>query len=167
MESQHLILQFYQILSPQSMYTRYYSKTKLLLTNSLHDVEAVDLSSLKIVTQLHTSLEFDLQWLFTKLITQLKHSSKLSLRNTLYKMLCAFKAIAHENMRQQTPLYSTKGRSLILIPMETKNSFLESLQGKEQPLQISAPKTKSTMRNLSKSNRLSLERRIPIKGEGR
>ena len=81
------------------MYTRCYSKTKLLLRNPLHDVEAVEPHSFKIVSQLHTSLELDTQWLFTKLITQLKHSSKLSLRNTLYKKLCAFKAIAYENMR--------------------------------------------------------------------
>ena len=149
------------------MYTRHYSKSKLLLINSLHDIEAVDPPSLKIVSQLHTNLELDTQWLFTKLITQLKHSLKLSLRNTLYKMLCAFKAIAHKNMRQRTPLCSIRRHSLILNLIETRNSFLESLQGKEQPLQISAPKTKSTMRNLLKSNRLSLRRRIPVKGEGR
>ena len=149
------------------MYTRPYSKTKLLLTNPLHDVEAVDPSSLKIVSQLHTSLELDTQWLFTKPIIQLKHSLKLLLRNTLHKTQCVFKAIAHESMRQQTPLYSTRRRLLILTPMELSNSFLESLQGEKQPFQISAPKTKPTMRNLPKSNRLSLAKRIPVKGEGR
>ena len=149
------------------MYKGHYNKTKLLLTNPLHDVEAVDPPLLKIVSQLHISLELDVQWLFTKLITQLKHSSKLSLRNTLYKMLCAFKAITHENMRQQTPLYSTKRCSLILIPMETSNSFLKSLQGEEQPLQISSSKTKLTMRNFPENNQLSLGRRILVKGEGR
>ena len=134
MESQHLILQLYQILSPQSMYTRRYSKTKLLLTNPLHDVEAVDLPSLKIVSWLHTGLKLDTQWLFTKLTIQFKHSSKLLLRNTLYKTLCAFKAIAHKNMRQQTSLCSTRRCSFILTPKETNNSLLESLQGEEQPL---------------------------------
>ena len=131
------------------MYTRRYSKTKLLLTNPLHYVEAIYPSSLKIVSQLHTILELDTQWLFTKLITQLKHSLKLSLRNTLYKTLCAFKAIANKNMRQQTPLCSTRSYSLILTPMETSNSFLENLQGEEQPLQILSTKNQTNYEKLA------------------
>jgi hypothetical protein len=78
----------------------------------------------------------------------------LSSMNTLYKMLWIFELTAFGNTRQQTFLYSTRHHPLILIPLETNDSFMESLFKAVPPLKISILHNKYTMGNLLKNNYL-------------
>lgn len=121
------------------------------LTNFLQTLKTANHSSLKLVPRLHKSLKQSIRQLFRKLFTQHKHSPKISFRYALYNCLQGFEPTAQGNMGQQTPLYSTRRRSLILSHLRPCDSFLESLQQGLQHTQNSSPYKKNTLRRRARS----------------